>query len=457
MTLDQIAELNLQIGQRTVTDVFFVRDLVLVPIYLFLIYLFLKSKRKSQPLEIQKYYIPAYFSRIFGLGFYLLFFLLAYGGGDTFTYFDDMNRMYKLAGVDINYFIKLINGSISLSNNGYSFSTFIFKEEGFLIKLCGLVNIFCFNSYLVTSLVIGLFSFGGLWAIFKTIYSVYPHLKKPLAVAILFVPTVILWSSAISKEIICIGAMGYWFQASWDLIILKQKRILNIIVILICSFLLIKIKVYILLALVCALAFMIVGSVIKFIKSPIAKFLAYPIILFAMMFIILFAYQSLGDSLKSYSTETILQNVVRTSNYLSQESRSGSSYNIGKISRDMTFVDVLKLAPAGVVVSLFRPYIWEIKNVGILIASFESIITLLLTLFVFLKSGIVKSFKLVFTEPLIIFCFVFVVVFGIAVGVTSGNFGTLMRYKSPLMPYYFTMLVLIYSISQGIRNEKKKL
>jgi ABC-type uncharacterized transport system permease subunit len=55
-------------------------------------------------------------------------------------------------------------------------------------------------------------------------------------------------------------------------------------------------------------------------------------------------------------------------------------------------------------------------------------------------------------NKMVLLCVLFSLIFSLAVGLTSGNFGTLMRYKIPMMPFYFSALAMIY-----VSESKKKL
>jgi hypothetical protein len=46
-------------------------------------------------------------------------------------------------------------------------------------------------------------------------------------------------------------------------------------------------------------------------------------------------------------------------------------------------------------------------------------------------------------DPFLVFCVVFVIAFGIAVGLTSTNLGTLSRYRSPLLPFFVVLLLVL--------------
>jgi len=46
-------------------------------------------------------------------------------------------------------------------------------------------------------------------------------------------------------------------------------------------------------------------------------------------------------------------------------------------------------------------------------------------------------------NPFLVFCVVFVIAFGIAVGLASSNLGTLSRYRSPLLPFFVVLLLVL--------------
>jgi hypothetical protein len=47
------------------------------------------------------------------------------------------------------------------------------------------------------------------------------------------------------------------------------------------------------------------------------------------------------------------------------------------------------------------------------------------------------------SQPILTFCFLFSIILAIGVGTNSGNFGTLVRYKIPLMPFYLSALFIM--------------
>jgi hypothetical protein len=77
-------------------------------------------------------------------------------------------------------------------------------------------------------------------------------------------------------------------------------------------------------------------------------------------------------------------------------------------------------------------------------AAVESLVLMFFTLFILFKSGLFRLIKWTLSDPLIMYCFLFAVVFGLFVGASTLNFGTLVRYKIPCLPFYAISLFLIY-------------
>jgi hypothetical protein len=69
---------------------------------------------------------------------------------------------------------------------------------------------------------------------------------------------------------------------------------------------------------------------------------------------------------------------------------------------------------------------------------------MLFTLFVLYKCGPYNFLKSIIKDPVIMYCLLFAFLFALFVGATTANFGTLVRYKIPCIPFYIIALFLIY-------------
>ena len=128
-----------------------------------------------------------------------------------------------------------------------------------------------------------------------------------------------------------------------------------------------------------------------------------------------------------------------------------SAFSLG-VEYDGSVSGLIKMAPLGIVATLYRPYIWESKKISSLMSSLESLAVMLFTLYVLFKAGPRTFLGGIFKDPMIMYSFWFAIVFALFVGVTTLNFGTLVRYKIPCMPFYIISLVLILE-----RHKIKKL
>ncbi len=82
-----------------------------------------------------------------------------------------------------------------------------------------------------------------------------------------------------------------------------------------------------------------------------------------------------------------------------------------------------------------------------LLSALESVVLLLFTLVVVYR--IRFRVARIMRKPTILFCLIFSIMFAFAVGVSTFNFGTLTRYKIPLMPFYALALVYAYQLSKS--------
>ena len=125
------------------------------------------------------------------------------------------------------------------------------------------------------------------------------------------------------------------------------------------------------------------------------------------------------------------------------DERSRATFTISDI--DPSLESIIINSPAVIGTCLFRPFIWESKKVIIFMASLEALFTLLITIYVVGKSKVLWFFKYIFTDATLLFCLIFSILFASVIGYTTFNFGTMIRYKIIFLPFYFFLLIQIYS------------
>jgi len=402
----------------------------------------------------RRYFLPALTVKIFGalaLGFIYQFY---YGGGDTFNYHAHGSRHVWNAFMDSpEAGLKLLFGD-KIQTGIYQYSSKISyyndPQSFFIVRVASLFDLITFSSYTGTAVLFSLLSFVGAWAFFVTFYKRYPALNFQIALCSLFIPSVIFWGSGILKDTVVMAALGL-ATYSIDTIFIQRRWQWSLLFLLIFSiFIIFKIKLFILQAFIPAALCWVFYRQIVSTTSMMVRILTFPLIICLSMLLGYWSVVKIGEGDAKYSIDKIAKTASITAYdigfYTGRD--AGSGYSLGEL--DGTFGSMIQKAPQAVNVTLFRPYLWEVKNPLMLIFSLESF--LLLVLFIYLLFSIRSHIFSAFNNPDILFMIVYSIILAFAVGITSYNFGTLARYKIPLMPYFTLALVLIYH-----ENKERKL
>jgi hypothetical protein len=288
---------------------------------------------------------------------------------------------------------------------------------------------------------------------YRTFVSVYPKLHRPLAFAFLFIPSTFVWGSAVFKDTVCMFGLGWLTYTTFRVFVNKDFSFKNLFLLVFSFYLLAVVKIYILMAFLPAIMLWLLLTYSHKIKHVTVR--VFINLAFVAMVIggFVFASAKFADELKRYSLERIALTSAVTRNWISLASGDeGSIYDLGEF--EPTPLGMLSKFPAAVVVTLYRPFIWESRKVIILFSAMESMIFLYLTLLVFYRNGI-KTFRKIFSDPTLFFCLVLTLIFAFAVGISSYNFGALSRYKIPCMPFFGAFLVILLYKGREHVLEKK--
>lgn len=431
------------------------RDLIVTPIVLILVYVVAYLVRPHVTDNVnRKYFFPALTVRIIGalaLGFLYQFY---YSGGDTFNFHTHGSRHVWEAFMDspiTGIKLLLADGVYPEGSYRYASQIIFFHDPSsyFVIRIASLFDILTFSSYSATAVLFAVISFIGGWALFKAFYQMKPEWHFWQAIACLFVPSVVFWGSGLLKDTITLSALGV-ITLVFSSFIQRRYSLLGFIILLFNFWILFSVKKYILMCFVPALFFWYYGARLFAIRSVILKTLLIPIVAGLLIVSGYYAVVLIGADDSRYALENIATTAKITAYdigfYTGKD--AGSQYDLGEL--DGTFSGMIGKAPQAINVSLFRPYLWEVKNPLMLISALESLILVLLTIYIIFSSGLLITKGLV--KPNVIFCLVFSLTFAFAVGVSTFNFGTLVRYKIPLLPFYLLALIEIYFYVKSLRK-----
>ena len=416
---------------------------------------FFLSRTKYSGFE-RKFLIWGFLLRAFATPLYLLYHKYVQKTGDIFQYYSDSTYLSNVFFKSPSLYFKMLFSEITPTKfpdiDMYKQMFLFEKDEAMICKFGSFIGIFLNSSFLNISLIFSLFGLLGCWKIYTTYKKLYPDYAKQFGYAILFVPSVLFFGTSLTKDSLCLGGLGLLFSALFQIFVFKEKIIKNVFILFFCFIIFLNVKIYILMSILPALLFSFIIKFIIGIKNRIIKYLIFPLIIYTFYLLVVFSSTYLGDIAEKYAFENLTKTLVVNYNYLSKETFAGSSYDLGTI--EPTITSILGHFLAAVNVSLFRPFFWEIKNSSMFVSSIESTFTILISLYVILKKGIFNIFTQIFKNYTILFSFTFCIIFSFAIGISSGNFGTLIRYKIPMIPFYFSALVILYNSKKTLPFNK---
>lgn len=314
-----------------------------------------------------------------------------------------------------------------------------------LIKFITAFCFISFGNFVTISFLFSLLAFEGAWKLFTFFNQLNPALHKYTAICFLFIPTYVFWTAGIVKEALSIFCLGYITYLFYNLSFSIKSIVFKIPIILLLGILLYNVKSYTLIAFVPIYLYFIVKY--KFDGAFTNKALKYGLgLIFVAIFAggIIYFVNSDTEALQEFQLDSVTQTLEsQQTQFLLQADDAGSSFNLG-VTFDPSPAGLAKSIPFAIAATFFRPFLWEAKKITTLISAAESLFFLLATLYVILKCGFFYFLKKILTDPLILFCFVFAIFFGFFCGISTLNFGSLVRYKLPCIPFYLYALVLIY-------------
>jgi hypothetical protein len=359
---------------------------------------------------------------------------------------------YKGEGDMKGYFINCIEANNFLVEKNVSLLKYYFNlEEYFRQMSFSLISNYTYNattvnvmyftlpffkiangSFLITSIFCSVFAFLGSISLFNFFAAVFPSQKRIAAISAFYLPSFSLWSAGLFKETIAIGAMGLFTYSIYKLLKLKQSIVLNSLICVVSLFVIYWTKPYIL--------FLVLGVCMVAYKEVILKLANRKI---AAMFIRLFALgtskEAADDAMIGLTSDVILDNIASSKNSYADR----GTISLGELDPNSP-ISVLKLFPFAIFTCFFRPFLWESGNILGLVNALESCALFLMFLLVLYKYRL-KFFSSIYRNNYLFAMCIFALLFGGVVTLPTGNFGTLVRYKAPCMPFFAFLLLYLYS------------
>jgi len=440
-----------------IEDFFSELDFIWVPFYMALIYILgsriQKSRIEDEPLY--SYYTKGLMLKLFASLMVSILFLYYYLGGDNIGYFVASQYLAKMQFINPNVYLSVLFNERTHEN----LSVFYYSDlccpdywkdsQSFtIVRICSLFVWIGANNFLTTSLIFAWLSYGGIFRLFLLFNKLFPGMERKFAISVLFMPSLIFWGSSILKDTITFSA-ACWLTYSFYMTFIKpSKPIKHFLILAFSAYLIIAIKPYIFVALLPGFALWASYFRILKIRSGFLRVVAGPLIILIGVSLGLFVFSAFSSALGDYgSVDKALNKAIVTKNDLVRDAYGKNSFDIGQI--DGSVGGLLSKFPAAVMAGLFRPYLWDANNPVMLFSALENTFLFLMFIRVFFKNGL-QFFPRIFANPLLTLCFVFSIFFAFALGITTANFGALVRYKIPAIPFFLSMLYILDRSKSGI-------
>lgn len=429
-----------------------IQDFFLGSFYIILILVignFLKKRIKDA-----KYFWWGLIMKMIGaIGVYVVYFFY-YSSGDTVYYFKRAKFIDSVLFNNFNIGIKLLFKNPKVydpDTYGYFYGLSAFDPSSYIIaKICAITNLICFNSYLANALLFSAFSYYGIWKMYTVFSTIYPNNKKYIAISFLFIPSVFFWGSGVFKDTIIMGLIGLLIYGFYQIFFMRKKILTSLFLLLFSMYFIGVIKSYVLLALMPSMILWLFIETRNKINSPFLKNFSTPIFIIIITVVSSISLTYLSETFTKFNLDNMqsrAEDMQRWHTYTVEnlQDGKGSAYNLGAI--DYTPIGMLKKIPSAVNVSLFRPYVWEISSPIVVFSFFESTFLLVISMYLFLLVlfNIRKTLAFFNSNSSFVFFLVFSLIFAFSVGFTSYNFGALSRYRIPLLPFYTSFILILFS------------
>jgi len=427
-------------------------DWFLAPIY-FAVIVAIASSYKKKNIEEKpyfKYFLPGLYAKLFGAFSLTIIYHYYYGGGDTINYFHSSVVLLKAAGKDFGTYISLLfdnrsweNYSVFDSSTGWPL--YWRDDNSFaVVRYTTILSFFGARHFIPTAFLLASVSYAGIWKLFSIFAEMYKNYTKWFAIAILFMPSCVFWGSGIMKDTYTYAAICMLTYVFFQFLN-NKKSLKYIISIIFLSYITITLKPYLFIAFAGgALAWYSVGRIQK-IENKVARVTLFPLISAIVFSSGIFFYQRYGSALGQHysSVDVMLEQAVVIQDDLKKDYYGGNTFDIGTF--DASISGVLGKMPQAITAGLFRPFLWEVRSPFMLLSAIENILFLMVVLYLLLNVGVFRLIRDIFSKPnIILFCFIFSISLSFIVGLTTANFGSLVRYKIPAVPFFMSMLIIMY-------------
>lgn len=433
-------------------------DILIIPLLLLVVFAVAQiiKNRKIDQQPHYKYFTAGLMLKIFAGLLFAAIYTFHYGETDTHYYYWGTQCLSRVMSKDFNAFVCILLGDhspeiASVFDSTTGWPTYWRDINSFAV--CRF-NVFFYwlglGSFWGNTIVLNVFLFWGIWKFYNVVRAIFPGNDRNLAIATLFIPSVTFWGSGLLKDGWCLVATLFIFCAIYNLFIIRRMSLIHIASLIVWAYVSISIRPYSFFTAIGASLIWICAHQIHNINNVILRVVGFPVIVATFALSGVWAFSHFGDmagSSRYESLDAIIETAIVVQNDLKQEYYGGNSFDIGEITP--TLFGLLSKAPKAIMAGFFRPYIWDVRNAFMLLSGIESLLLMLLTIRIIYRLGIKQILSTIWHTPFLITSISFALVYAFFVGLTTANFGALVRYRMPVLMFFAIVLAVLWQQSEN--------
>jgi hypothetical protein len=364
------------------------------------------------------------------------------GGGDMLSYFKEGVAFASLLRSDFAEFAPELVFAFLQQDARLPFDIFGGASTGSMTAAASFILFLTGDSLYAAVQLVAIGAYASQVMLFRALRSgVRPEQTQALLTGLILLPSAVFWSSALLKEPLVFCALGPLILAlQW--LASGVRRFAAILMGMPAAVTIAVIKPYVLIALSIGAA--VYYLAIRFQSRAVAL---RPFAIFTAVGLsvggITLASRFFAKA-ESESTASALAAQRR----VGYDIEGGSNYYLDRPAGDedvsqRSAAQELVLAPFALVTAFYRPFLFEARNAVQFANAIEATALLVVSIQLVRRRRWAVVFAEIRQSPVLAFCAAFAIVLAVGTGLATSNLGTLSRYRAPMMPFFFALLMVL--------------
>ncbi len=406
---------------------------------------------KNANLSHYRFYKNAFYAKFFSAIIFSIIYIQMYEGGDSTAYWDTAQKLNNLFWESPSrFYYEFMNNeltrerfqSFDFQNTGMP-PNWIYKEDEawYASKVFTIITFLTFKSYFAMTMITAFISFKVSWLLYEMVLKYKLFSEKTAAIGVLFLPSTCFWCTGITKDMLVYTCVIYVLIQLFTFLNPSQlKQYRNLFLGVVCVYIIIYIRDFMLLAAIGPFIMALGARWSRVQSSGFSKWL----IQLSFIVLVLFSMTSFLGSEKGQEfaaeAEVVQKDLQTNTTY------GSNRYDLG--ITDYSTNGMFRAMPISIYTAFYRPYLWEGDSIFVRISALEAFFFLIISLRFVFGNNIIQSLRIIRNNELLMASLVFALILGFFAGYTSGLFGVLVRFKAPLLPFLF--LVLMYKKQEEV-------